>query len=112
MVAVMNILQMSVSAAILILAIVVIRALAIHRLPKKTFVALWGVALFRLLIPLYVPLPFGAYTIADMAMGYFTDAPDMQVVVTRVPGITSTPSQNTDGVWSAITPIASESAAN
>ena len=37
----MSLLQMSFSGAILILAIVVIRALAINRLPKKTFLALW-----------------------------------------------------------------------
>lgn len=41
----MSLLQMSFSGAILILAIVVIRALAINRLPKKTFLALWGCAI-------------------------------------------------------------------
>ena len=47
----MSLLQMSLSGAVMIFVIVVIRALAIHRLPKKAFLALWGVVLARLLIP-------------------------------------------------------------
>ena len=47
----MNVLQMSIAAAILILVIIVVRQLAIHKLPKKTFMILWGVVLLRLLIP-------------------------------------------------------------
>jgi len=45
----MSISEMSVSGAVIIMAIAVIRPLAINRLPKKTFLALWGVALVRLL---------------------------------------------------------------
>jgi len=57
----MSIIQMSMSGAILILAIIIIRQLAIHRLPKKTFMVFWGVVLLRLLIPfsfnLSIPMP-------------------------------------------------------
>lgn len=63
----MSLLQMSFSGAILILVIVVIRALAINKLPKKTFLALWGIALFRLLIPFTVPASFSVYSL----MKYF-----------------------------------------
>ena len=70
----MSLLQMSFSGAILILAIVVIRALAINRLPKKTFLALWGVALLRLLIPLSLPSMFSLYSV----IGHRTSA--MQAV--------------------------------
>ncbi|WIV11777.1 M56 family metallopeptidase [Proteiniborus sp. MB09-C3] len=52
----MRILQMSFSAGMLILAIFVIRSLAINRLPKKTFVALWGIVLLRLLVPITIPV--------------------------------------------------------
>lgn len=48
----MSLLQMSFSGAILILAIVVIRALAINRLPKKTFLALWGGCAIALVDPI------------------------------------------------------------
>lgn len=58
----LSLLKMSFSAAVLILAIVVVRAFAIHRLPKNTFLVLWGVVLCRLLIPFSVPLPLNIYT--------------------------------------------------
>lgn len=64
----MTILEMSLSAAVLILAIVMIRALTLHRLPKKTFLILWGVALCRLLIPIAVPSRFSLYTFLDMLL--------------------------------------------
>ncbi|OCN02289.1 hypothetical protein A7X67_06495 [Clostridium sp. W14A] len=62
----MNLLEMSLSASILILVIVVIRALLLHSLPKKTFLALWGMALCRLLIPFSLPPRFSVFTVADM----------------------------------------------
>ena len=48
---------MSISGAALILVTVVIRAAAIDRLPKGTFLALWGIALCRLLLPFSIPSP-------------------------------------------------------
>lgn len=59
----MSLLQRSFSGAILILVIAVIRALAINKLPKKTFLALWGIALFRLLTPFSVPASFSFYSL-------------------------------------------------
>lgn len=41
-------LKMSISGAVIIMVIVFIQALAINRLPKKTFLFLWGIALLRL----------------------------------------------------------------
>ena len=59
----MNLLQMSFSGAVMILVIVVIRALAINKLPKKTFLVLWGVAAVRLLIPFSLPSAFSVYSL-------------------------------------------------
>ena len=50
---------MSVAGGVLILFIVVIRAVAIHRLPKTTFFVLWLIAALRLHLPLSIPLPGG-----------------------------------------------------
>ncbi len=61
----MSLSQMSFSGAVMILAIVTIRALTLHKLPKKTFLALWGVALLRLLIPYSVPSAFSVYSLAE-----------------------------------------------
>lgn len=59
----MTLLDMSISGAVIIMVIVLIRALAINRLPKKTFLFLWGIALCRLLVPFDFPSPFSAYNL-------------------------------------------------
>lgn len=89
----MTILKMSLAAAALILAIVVIRALALYTLPKRTFLALWGVALCRLLIPVFIPLRFSVYTLADMLKDTFakTNAPIALPSVTALPGTWAVP---------------------
>lgn len=59
----MRFLHMSIAGGIMILAITLIRALAINRLPKKTFLALWSAALLRLLIPFSLPSAFSLYSL-------------------------------------------------
>lgn len=59
----MDLLQMSFTGAVLIIVIVVIRAVAIHRLPKKTFSVLWLLVIFRLLLPVSVPSPLSIYSL-------------------------------------------------
>lgn len=56
----MTIWQMSLGASGIILAATVIRALALYRLPKNTFLIFWAIALIRLLVPLQlsIVLPF------------------------------------------------------
>ena len=58
----MSVLQMSLSGAVLIAVIIVIRALFLHKLPKKTFTLLWTLALIRLLIPFSVPSTLSVYS--------------------------------------------------
>ena len=62
----MSLFQMSVGGGVLILFIVVIRALAIHRLPKTTFLFLWMIAALRLLLPFSIPLPFNIHIGLDV----------------------------------------------
>ncbi len=59
----MNILQMSFSGAAFITAVVLIRAVAINKLPKKTFLVLWELVMLRLLIPFSIPSMFSVYTL-------------------------------------------------
>ena len=61
----MSLLQMSFSGAILILTIVVIRAMSINILPKRTFLILWGVVLLRLLVPFSVPSGLSVYSLVN-----------------------------------------------
>lgn len=58
----MSLLHMSFAGAVMILAVTVIRALVIYRVPKKTFIVLWGITLARLLIPFSAPSAFSIYT--------------------------------------------------
>ena len=69
----MNIVQMSLSASVLIVAVVIIRALTLHKLPKKTFLVLWGVAVFRLLVPFSIPSRFSFYTGIHMVKQIFAN---------------------------------------
>ena len=59
----MSLVQMSLAGAVLILATVVIRALAIHKLPKVAFLWLWGVAMVRLLVPYSLPSALSVYSL-------------------------------------------------
>ncbi|MDO4355496.1 MAG: M56 family metallopeptidase [Clostridia bacterium] len=62
-----TLIQMSLSGALIILTVLVIRALAIHRLPKRLFPALWGVALIRLLIPFELPSRLSLFSLLRRA---------------------------------------------
>lgn len=50
---------MSISGGVLILFIIILRSLMINKLPKKTFLLLWGIVLLRLLLPFDLPLQHG-----------------------------------------------------
>ena len=63
----MSLLQMSFSGTVMILAVLAVRAAALHRLPKRTFVLLWGLALLRLLVPVAVPSAYSIYTLLSPA---------------------------------------------
>ena len=70
----MTLLQMSMSAAILIIIITVLRAVSIHKLPKKTFLFLWGLVFFRLLFPISIPSVFSVYSwIPQGDMSYISE---------------------------------------
>lgn len=64
----LSLLQMSFSGAVFILVIILLRVVAINRLPKKMFLALWGIALLRLLIPLSVPSAVSVYSVISQTV--------------------------------------------
>lgn len=69
----MNLLQMSFSGGILILIIVLIRTIAGSRLPKRAFLALWAVALLRLMIPFSLPSAFSFYSLVGQNVSSASD---------------------------------------
>ena len=54
----LNLLGMSFRGSVLIIAVVVVRAMLIHKIPKKTFLILWEIVFLRLLIPFSIPFVF------------------------------------------------------
>ena len=59
----MSLLQMSFLGMVIILLIVVLRAVLINRLPKKTFLILWWIALIRLLVPFSIKSVTSIYSL-------------------------------------------------
>jgi len=62
----MKILSMSIAGSLIILAVMVIRAFFKYKLPKRAFLALWGIAVYRLLIPFSIPSRLNIWYIVDM----------------------------------------------
>ena len=107
----MSLLQMSFVGAVMILAIIVIRALAINLLPKKTFGVLWGIAVVRLLLPLSLPSVFSVYSLLRKYIPVIDAVKGSQAVLvlqTETPGQITTmhnnlsSTANTLSVWTVI----------
>ena len=99
----MTMAQMSISGAVLIIAIILIRTLTINRLPKQTFLMLWSLALIRLLIPFVIPSPFSIYSVIfrNMPVEMLSELPS---------GIlfTETPADETSQAYTQIHPASLE----
>lgn len=61
----MKLIQMSLSGAVMILVIAFLRAMFVNRLPKRTFLLLWALALVRLLVPYTFPSAFSVYSMIN-----------------------------------------------
>jgi bla regulator protein BlaR1 len=66
----MTLLEMSLSSIAIVLAVVVIRALFLHKLPKKVFLILWGVVLCRLFLPFSFASKYSLYTLINRVSAY------------------------------------------
>lgn len=66
---------MSVYGSIIILAVTLIRVLGLQRFPKKMFVILWAVAVFRLLVPIQLSSPLSIYNMLDVPEDIELNAP-------------------------------------
>ena len=55
---------------VLIIVTVLLRAVFAEKLPQKTFLALWAVALGRLLLPFHLPSPASVYNAPPLAKIY------------------------------------------
>lgn len=59
----MTLAEMNFAGTVMIFVIAVIRAIAVNKLPKKTFLLLWEIVMLRLIIPVSIPSPSSIYKI-------------------------------------------------
>lgn len=64
----MSFIQTSLSSAILIVAVLVMRKLTLNQLPKRVFLALWAVVVCKLMVPVSLPSRFSVYTLLNWAL--------------------------------------------
>lgn len=81
----MSLLQMSFSGAVIIVLVIIIRALLINHLPKKIFLLLWGIALFRLTFPISIPSIFSVYSFVNPNANGITDNMPTHIVYSIIP---------------------------
>lgn len=67
----------------MIVITVILRALSLNKLPKKTYLALWGIVLARLLIPYSLPCAFSAYSLITQSAA---DPPAANTSISSTPG--------------------------
>lgn len=94
----MSLWEMSIYAAVLIIAILIIRAVAVNKLPKKTFLVLWGVVVIRLLIPFTVTSQLSVYTLANHIQ---QRAANIQVFGSHEPDAAASDFESSEAAFSA-----------
>ena len=105
----MDLLTMSFSAAVMIAAIVILRALLIDRLPKTTFLILWAVVLLRLLVPVSVPSAWSVYSLLQPRQQAIQTVQEESTVLPQVEPVVSQPSAiTTEPVTPAVDSAAGE----
>ncbi len=65
----MSLWEMSAAGSVLIMAVCMVRAVFINRLPKRTFLILWGIVTIRLLTPFSVPSAYSVYSLIPQQLG-------------------------------------------
>ncbi len=81
----MNILQTSISAGLLVVFVMIIRAVALNRLPKTMFLISWGVGLLRLLVPISISLQNSICAVIDRALGWIIPGTATQIIENILP---------------------------
>lgn len=88
----MTLLKMSLSGAVLVCVVAIVRSLAVHRLPKRALLALWWMALARLLLPVSLPSPVSVYTLLEVrdyvvSETYVAPAPALPAAPEALPAV-------------------------
>ena len=85
----MTLIEMTVTGALMILGVIVLRAVTLSRVPKRAFIIMWEIALLRLLLPVSVPVKIlpAVQTVMPQisAVESAVTEPMSQEVVLRIP---------------------------
>lgn len=98
--------EMSLCGAVLIAAVLLLRAVFLNRLPKRTFSTLWGLAILRLLLPLSIASAVSLYALLPAPEPLPADEPALApapAVSAPKPAVTVTPTHAPTAVPSPIT---------
>lgn len=103
----MTILEMSISGAAMIIIFTLIRAVFIHKLPKKAFVLMWEIVIIRLLLPIKIPSITSVFTLMEHFIPQetiYTNATTSDVVVNGNEYLEIAPAQDTFDfpVWEVV----------
>ena len=82
----MSLLEMSLAGGAIILAAIVIRALGKDRLPLGAFMALWGLAVLRLTVPVRLPFRFSLFTLVRRLVPHTAAGPGPIPAAITAPG--------------------------
>lgn len=100
----MSLMQMSIGGGALILFTILVRFAALNRLPKTTFLILWGITILRLLLPVSIPSPFSVYTQAERIFrSYGLEAPVTESA--QMPASASVPASEVPPSQAAPVPV-------
>lgn len=81
----MTLFEMSLSSIAIVLTVIVIRALFLHKLPKKIFLILWGIVLCRLFLPFSIHSEYSIYALMNYVALYVgqTNAMQEQLIISK-----------------------------
>lgn len=91
----MSILEMTLTGGVMALVITALRAILLNKLPKRTFVLLWEIAMLRLVLPISIPAVTSVYSLFSLFSNSALTA--QTVPETTVINIPIIPNAITDG---------------
>ncbi len=86
----MSVLEMTLTGGVMALVITGLRAILLNKLPKRTFVFLWEIAMLRLVLPISIPAVTSVYSLFSLLSNSVTTAQTVpETTVTNIPMISN-----------------------
>ncbi len=86
----MSIWEMTLMGGVMVLVITALRAILLNKLPKRTFVFLWEIAMLRFVLPISIPAVTSVYSLFSLLSNSATTAQTVpKTTVTNIPMISN-----------------------